>query len=404
MERSEIQLNALTAWKKSNKKGTLEMATGTGKTIAALMCLSSMPKNDGKVHLFLAETNQREVDLEADILLYNKLFNTDLRRDYKLVFKCYQGVYNLEGYDFGLVIGDEIHNGLTPEYVQFFINNKYDAIVCLSATVERSTKYELENGSIITKGDYLDHIAPVCFKYTMKNALEDEIGRPIDIFLVGLSLNNTDKTVKAGSKTKPFYQTEQGMYDYLDKNYKKSFFMNVKSEEERSIMIKSRYKWRSDFLNNLPSKYTAVKRVMDSMLGKSILFGTSIEAMLKITPNVVSSKNKPEVNEKIREDFNNDVISLIGSFKMLRQGANLKKIRNCVLMSYFGLETHIVQQVGRLRKDGNIKGRVIIFYFKNTIEEETMLKLISFLQYDKCYHFEKPEDLLKQIYLYDDID
>ena len=102
-----VQREAVKHWLKANKKGTFELSTGTGKTIAALHCLSTMPRGDGKVHLFLAETNSREDDLNKDIELYEKLFGLRIRDHYNLIFKCYQGVYNLKDYQLGLVIADE---------------------------------------------------------------------------------------------------------------------------------------------------------------------------------------------------------------------------------------------------------------------------------------------------------
>ena len=102
-----IQKQACEAWLKAGKKGTFEISTGVGKSIAALHCLSTMPRGDGKVHLFLAETNSREDDLNKDIELYEKLFGLRIRDHYNLIFKCYQGVYNLKDYQLGLVIADE---------------------------------------------------------------------------------------------------------------------------------------------------------------------------------------------------------------------------------------------------------------------------------------------------------
>jgi superfamily II DNA or RNA helicase len=180
MTRDEIQQKSVEEWVKNGKKGTLALATGTGKTIAALHCLCTMPKKDGKVHLFLAETIEREQDLISDIQLFNKLFNINIFNEYNLKFKCYQTVYKYKDYDFGLVIADELHNALSPEYFKFFQNNNYDAIVGLSATIDKKTSYDIE-GNKISKGEMLDNIAPICFNYTLSQAKEDGIGRKFSL-------------------------------------------------------------------------------------------------------------------------------------------------------------------------------------------------------------------------------
>lgn len=52
-----------------------------------------MPKKDGKINLFLAETVERKKDLIADIQKYNKIFNRNVLNDYILKFSCYQSAY-----------------------------------------------------------------------------------------------------------------------------------------------------------------------------------------------------------------------------------------------------------------------------------------------------------------------
>jgi superfamily II DNA or RNA helicase len=179
---NNIQLKAVKAWVKAGKKGTLEVSTGVGKTFMALHCLQSMPKNE-KLHLFLAETTSRLDDLIKDINKFNKIFDVDILNDYNLQFQCYQTVYKWKNIDIGLVIADEIHNSLSKEYSNFYLNNNYDAIVGLSATVDRKTEYIID-GSIVNKGMLLDSIAPVCFKYTLAQSKEDGVGRHI-IIVVG---------------------------------------------------------------------------------------------------------------------------------------------------------------------------------------------------------------------------
>lgn len=102
----KIQKESIEAWLKSNKKGTLELITGLGKTFCSLHALYTMPKDD-KLHLFLAEQVDRQTDLIKDIVKYNKIFNRDVLNDYNLQFQCYQTTYRWKDREFGLVIADE---------------------------------------------------------------------------------------------------------------------------------------------------------------------------------------------------------------------------------------------------------------------------------------------------------
>jgi superfamily II DNA or RNA helicase len=180
--KDKIQKEALNEWLKNDKKGTAELATGVGKTILALHALYTMDKDD-TIHLFLAETTERKKDLLNDIKKFNQLFNCDVVNDYNLKFYCYQTVYKWKDRQFGLIIADEIHDSLSPKYSEFYFNNKYKAVLGLSATVDRKTKYE-ENGNVFSKGQLLDKIAPSIFKYTIGKGQNEGVSRKLNIYVI----------------------------------------------------------------------------------------------------------------------------------------------------------------------------------------------------------------------------
>lgn len=365
----KIQREAVESWINVNKCGTLNVSTGTGKTIMSLHCLYTMPR-DKSVHLFLAETVEREKDLLSDIQLYNKLFNVDVLRDYNLKFKTYQAVYKLNGYEFGLIIADEVHFCLTPEYSKFFYNNSYQAIVGLSATIDRKIAYD-----DFTKGELLDEIAPICFTYTLAQAKNDGVGRNLNLYIINHELDSVNKTVLAGSKKKSFYQTELAVYTYWDKEHKRSWFIEDKETKDLKIRITSTK--RSNILFNLPSKIELVKNLLKILNGKSIIFGNSLDALLKVTPNTVSSRYSEDKNKAIREAFDKGKIDCIGSFKKLLQGANLKELDNCIIMSYFSSNGQLIQKLGRLRKNKDKIGNAFIILTKNTQEEIWFTKMME---------------------------
>lgn len=371
--KDKIQQEALVKWLENDKKGTAELATGVGKTILALHALYTMDKNN-LTHVFLAETTERKKDLLKDIKKYNQIFNRDVTNDYNLKFYCYQTVYKWKDKKLGLVIADEIHDSLSPKYSEFYFNNNYEALLGLSATVDRKTKYE-ENGQIFTKGELLDKIAPVIFKYTINDSQLAGVSRKLNIYVINHQLEEVEKTVKAGSLKKSFLQTEKASYDYWDKEHKRSWF--IEDQEIKALKIRITSHKRSNLLFNLPSKVNIIKQLINTINGKTIIFGNSLDALLKITPNVVSSKNDEKKNDFIRYNFDNDKIDIIASFKKLKQGANLDKIDNCIIHSYYGVEKDIIQRVGRLRQNGDKIGNVFIILTTGTQEEVWFQKMME---------------------------
>ena len=393
MTRDDVQRQAKEAWLKQGRKGTLELATGTGKTISALHCLYTMPKGDGKVHLFLAETVERKKDVLDDIKKFNLLFGVNVLDDYKLVFRTYQAAYKYSGYEIGLVIADEIHFALSPEYSKFFFNNKIDAVVGLSATIDRDTRYVVDEREY-TKGDLIDAIAPVCYTYTLTDAKNDGIGRILNVYVIATPLDDTEKTIAAGSAKKRFYQTEKAAYDYWDKEHKKSWF--ITDDEMKSMKIRITATKRSNILFNLPSKIKNTLKLLTSIQGKTIVFGNSLDSLLKVTKNTVSSRYSDVENDKIRTDFDNDKIKVIGSFKKLLQGANLRNLDNVIVMSYYSKEKDIIQRLGRMRKNGDKVGSAFILLTLGTQEEVWFTSMMSNLTDFNIIYCESVEDCIKK--------
>lgn len=351
-KRAEIQDNAVKAWQEAGMKGTVNLSTGIGKTFCFLKACRLLPK--GSKVLFLAETTQREFDLMKDIEFFSKVYGWDLGENHSLTFACYQSVYKWENTEWDLVCADEIHSSLTPVYGMFYRNNKYGAILGLSATIDRGTTYTIDEQEI-DKGMMVDSIAPVCFRYTLNEAVADGTAKKLRMFIIYHQLDDTKKNVPGGNKANPFMTTEKAGYDYWDLEFKRTLFLP--DGPKKLFRIRTTSAARAKILYNLPSKIEGVRLLLDELQGKTLVFGNSIEALSQITPNVISNKNTEKKNQKIREDFDNGNIDIVGSFKMLKQGANLKDLDNTILMSYYSKELDMIQVIGRQRvseKTGNV--------------------------------------------------
>jgi len=367
-KKETICLNAFKAWKNADGKGTVEMATGSGKTFVALHALSSMKK--GSTIIFLYEVIDRQIDIIKQIQLYNVIYNINIFNDYKIIYKTYQSAYKLKYNVYDLVIADEIHDSLTPSYFQFYENNCFTNIIGLSATVDRDTLY----GNGITKGYYLDSIAPVCYNYTLKEAQNDGVARKLKVYIIEHHLDKVMKIMKAGNVSKPFYTTEFKNYEFWNNKFNGAF---LEDDGIKDHVIKQSSKKRSDILYKLPSKIKEVKKLIKGLDDKTLLFANSIDSLLEITENVVSSRNTNTINNKIKLDFEENKIDLIGSFKKLTQGINLNQLDNVILMSYYSKTKDFIQRSGRLRKNGEKIGNLFVFVTKNTQEEVWFNKMFN---------------------------
>jgi len=281
--RSRIQSTALNAWIKSGQKGTIEVITGLGKTKIAMAAIKLLPK-DSKI-LFLAEVKDRELELEREQEKWGV-------EEWEITFSCYQSAYKWKGTKWDLVIADEIHDSLTPVYSRFYRNNKYDSIMGLSATIDERAIVEEVNDIKVTKGELLKKIAPVCYTYDINEGQADGTARPLDIYVINHELDIYVKNVVAGNDKKKWYQTEFGAYAYKDMMFRKATNAPL-DVRERRIHVASAA--RAKLLYNLSSKVDAIKELLDGISGRTILFGNSLEALEKVTPNVISSHHTDKV-------------------------------------------------------------------------------------------------------------
>lgn len=343
LKRREIQLEAGKHWEDAGCIGTIELITGGGKTFIAFDAIIKLPK--GSKVLFLAETNQRELDVLKDAKAYKEFFNINPLEHIDFEFACYQSAYKWKNKYWTLVCNDEIHDSLSEEYFKFYQNNKYEKILGLSATLESSRIYNI-NGVETTKKEMLNSVAPICYSYGVLEGQRDGTSRKLDIHIIYHKLDGVTRSIEGGNKKKLFMTTEKMQYQYLDN----LFWEGVNSK--KSHITRYAMSKRAKLLYSLPSKINVVKQLLTCLKGKTIIFNNDLDALELITPNVVRSAKKDQttkerniINKQLRESFDNGNINILGSFKVLQQGANLKGVDNEIIMSFYSNSGKMLQRI-----------------------------------------------------------
>jgi len=373
-KRAAVQNEAVNSWDLCGRKGVIEAITGIGKNFIFLKALHRCEK--GISVLFLAEQIDREYDLMKDIEKFDTLNGTSTLKDYNIQFMTYQSAYKLSDKHWDFVCADEIHDSLTPEYSKFYFNNTFKYFIGLSATIPY-TRYVTDDGVEYTKRDLLLGIAPICYKYNLKRGQEEKTSRPLNIIVVEGELDNTKLSIEAGNKKIKFKTTEKKAYEYWDGVFNKAMYLNARSRE---FMLRRAAAKRAEVLYKLPSKIETAKNILKRLKGKTLVFGNDLDTLEEIVPGgLISSRNSAKENKEIRDKFDRDEINVIASFKKLKQGANLKGLDNILITSYYSSTKDLIQRVGRLRKEGEKVGNVIILVTKNTKEESWFFKMFKSL-------------------------
>jgi len=154
---------------------------------------------------------------------------------------------NVQDYDF--IIIDEIHD-LSENQLNAIVNHKQ--LLGLSGSINDETLITLKSK---LKG------LEIIYKYTVDQAVNDNIVADYEIRVVTLPLDRKDKYLTAGTKKKPFKSTEFAQYEYLSKQFKRFRVMGWKDKKYEPL----KYAWagkRSRLLYSAKSKVELAKRII----------------------------------------------------------------------------------------------------------------------------------------------
>ena len=127
------QKKALNAWAQAKFKGSVIAGTGFGKSRVGVIAIGQTLRRDETASgLVLVPTTQLQDQFTDE---FHKWGYSDVLDRVDVL--CYQTAYKLQEQSYKIVVCDEIHLGLSPEYRKFFENNKYERLLCMTATLPK---------------------------------------------------------------------------------------------------------------------------------------------------------------------------------------------------------------------------------------------------------------------------
>jgi len=263
---------------------------------------------------------------------------------------------------FDLIIADEIHTMMTPEYSAIF-ELEYKWLMGLTATHDITDKN--------AKAEYYEKYCPIIYEYY--ESAEDGLINKTRFFIVNHTLDNNTE-VRIDSKKGVFMRGEAEQYEYLTSRIKKgqqlmiaqgsqdwfsdaaNWFWRGNGDKEQkfaAMMYLNSIKYRKDFLQKLTSTANIAHMVKKGILeanedSKVLIFSELTAQIEKITDKTVHSHNGAKVNQKRLDDFDAGTIRELGSCQSLTLGLNLKGATHGIMESYVGSATRSKQKKGRL--------------------------------------------------------
>ncbi len=330
LTKDDIQLKAETTWEEAGRRGTIAMATGTGKSKIFINRLKKQEPGDYQAFLAVPTEAMRDYNWRGEFAKWGALEIFDKH----VLAECYASMHKIKGHHFKIVCLDEGHR-LTPLSFQFFQNNTIEEIIVLTATPPKK----------LEKIELLSQIAPIVFSYSLQEAVDDGIVSPFVIKVVQTYLDNTERYLEVGTGEHTYMQTEYQRYRTLTNSMTK---LKVKSKAYKHRVFE-----RARVIYNSISKTKLAEQLIATQLqepSRGLIFCGSIAQATKLCPYSYHSGNKniPATGDTYLKQFKNLEINKLSCVQSLNEGMDLPMMDKAIVTQVKRDELHLIQQIGRI--------------------------------------------------------
>mgnify|MGYP003651943772 CR=1 FL=1 len=363
---------ALNKWASNNFVGSIIAGTGFGKSRCGILAIKYVFEHKynldkyGTKALILVPTVQLQDQFRDE---FDKWVD-DLSWIDNVDIMCYQSAYKLKDQHYDIVVCDEIHLGLSKEYKKFFDNNKYDKLLCMTATVPEEKEY----------AEYLNILAPTIYRITLDQCVKLGLVSPYKIQCIPVELTEEERAMYKTINNQ-FVRSKYilGQFDAFDRA--KAIMKNINAHPEDKKAAAQFYqairerKAIIDFAENKISKF---KSLVMSNLDKKILAFSGANAFTdqlssSVAPLAMSYHSGKTRKQRglILDAFKNDTIKVLCSTKALNQGLDVPDANMGIICGITSKSLPMIQRVGRLvRFQEGKTGEIIILYVKDSQEEK----------------------------------
>lgn len=391
----EHQIAAVESWVTSDMQGIFEMATGTGKTFAALECLNVLLKKTKKLitvitcpyhHLITQwEYNMDKYGIELNRVIADST-NPKWRKEFvnyildiknglreKIIVLTTHSTFSSKdfiniledtantGIDLFL-IADEVH-GLGAPRRKYGLIESYNFRLGLSATPKR---WFDDKGTLAL----YEYFGEVIFSFTLKDAIYSV--RP-----------NSGETYLAPYKYEPVFieLNEDELNEYMRETEKIAKLYHIsKSEYEKDELLKKILIRRSNIIKNAQNKFSSLIKILnelDENLKHCIIYCSpqqidTVREMLR-GRNIIYHKftmeegTNPEkkyggISERdyILHKFAEREYQVLVAMRCLDEGVDVPPARIAILMASSGNPREYIQRIGRVIRRFPGKEKAII--------------------------------------------
>lgn len=370
--KDKLQSKALKAFVEAGSRGTVCLETGSGKSRVAVNFIRN--QDDVTNILITSPRTTLQKNWYDELIkwgcepwrdgVWHINFDTEKpSRVLNIEIVNIQTAYKWKDRKYDLVVLDEIHTMMTPEYCKLLENNEFKYTLGLTAT------HDIYDDN--DKQYYYDRYCPIIYEYY--NSAEDGLINKTRFFIVNHVLNDKHRvnvTIRGrdynyGENT--YYELltdrmshgqnlmlKQGSTDWFT-DAREWFWQGRGTSEQKSAaaVYMNAIKARKTFLLNLPSTANIARLIASGIRteipkSKILVFSELTAQADKISVVTVHSHHSNKQNAQHIEDFNKNSLRELGSCNSLTLGLNLIGATHAIMESYIGSATKSKQKKGRL--------------------------------------------------------
>jgi len=384
----DYQNEALIRWFRNNRKGIIELPTGTGKTYLGLKLLELYYHKNGKICIVVP----------TEVLLkqwYQKIIkNTDIRSHdigflygkEKRLKRVVIGIINtivkysdLLAKNYDLFILDEIHHYFSPKWNIFLEKIREKDIIGLSATVERSDNLHLnsylriiyrKDYNYMMKRNYVSRVEVKIIK-TDLTTIEYRVYRDLDEKIREISKKLDDLRYSISSREYPYYENKYRRLLMILANKRRQ----LTSESVTKLPVIAQI--IKEHENERIIVFTESKRTVEQLYKYLRQFGFKC--------GIVHSGIKRR--HAILEAWKRGIFNILLTVRVLDEGIDVPDCSVGIIVSNSLTKRQLVQRIGRVvRPKENKIAKIYIVISSGTFEERVARKLKYLLTTSMYYY------------------
>ncbi len=366
-ELRDYQADALSAWEAADRRGVVELPTGSGKTVIGLAAIAacSTPTLVVVPTIDLLEQWRRELRAEFDVPVGQ--FGGGEQRAERLTVATYDSAYlkaDSVGGDFGLVVFDEVHHLGGAGYRDVARLLAAPARLGLTATFERP-----DDAHEVVE----ELLGPVVASASVDDLAGDHLAE-YDLRRIEVDLTDEEREVyEAAQGTFLEYVRSAGITFRSGSDYQKLVKRSGNDPEAReALLAKQRAR---EVMMNADAKLDELADILRRHRGeRTIVFTAHTELVYRISerfliPAITAETGAAERRE-ILDRFREGTYSRVVSANVLDEGIDVPDAAVGVVLSGSGSQREFTQRLGRLLRPGETNHAVLYELVTSETAEE----------------------------------